>query len=347
MPDAETLGYDPCGGLPPEDDYCALDQPAGATLYGENHAFWFFDAQNQAHAYNHVDAFQHFYELRTERNWLIFPDGRVLYNWTEAAHTSRRKAGGGCLTFTCIEPFRRWTIDYLGTMRISSADEMAQGPAQEGPRAVVEYHCDVVTAAEPWKQGEGYAFGDTRYEQLFRMTGRLKTSQGDDLRLSGAGVRTHRRGRRALEPRNWFGHGWQTALFPSGRGFGLKRFPGQDGPEGRAHPAWSEAYVLDRGRVVPAEVIESAWLDDFTPSGGTVRVRLRSALGEADIAGEVLGTSWRTMSIGRAAENLREFGVRGRPGEYVMAQGAARWTWDGESVIGHIERSALGSSLRR
>src|SRR5690606_4269558 len=107
----------------------------------------------------------------------------------------------------------------------------------------------------------------------------------------------------------------------------------KDGPEGRAKPKWSEAYVLDQGRIVPAEVIESAWLDTLKPRGGKVRVRLRSALGEAEITGEVLATSWRTMHLEAKGDNLRSFGIWGQPGEYIMSQGAARWTWDGESVM--------------
>ncbi len=337
------MTYDPTGGLPLDHDYCMLEQPEGTSHYGENHAFWFFDDDNQAHSYNHVDAIQHFYELRTERNWLMLADGRVLYNWNEGRHTTRRQAGGNCLKFTCIEPFRRWSIDYLGTMRVSSAEELASARGHEGPRAIVEYHVDVVTAAEPWKQGKGYAYGDTRYEQLYRHTGYVKTSLGDDLKIAGTGVRTHRRGPRIMS--NWHGHGWETALFPSGRGFGLKRFASADGPSGWPEPKWSEAYVLDQGRIVPAEVIESAWLSHMRPRGENVRVRLRSSLGEADITGVVMGTSWRTMHLDNTATNHRSFGVWGAPGEYIMGQGACRWTWDGESVIGQIERSVITEHL--
>ena len=228
-------------------------------------------------------------------------------------------------------------------MRVSSAEELAQARGHEGPRAIVDYHIDVETAAEPWKQGKGYAYGDTRYEQLFRHTGYVRTSLGDDLKISGTGVRTHRRGPRIMG--DWFGHCWETALFPSGKGFGLKRFASQDGPEGWTHPKWSEAYVLDHGRILPAEVIESAWLSDLRPRGEVVRVRLRSALGEAEITGEVMGTSWRTMHLVNIDTNYRSFGVWGEPGEYVMGQGACRWNWDGESVIGHIERSAVTETL--
>ena len=340
-----AFDFDPTGGLPPDHDYCMLEQPEGTDQYGENHAFWFFDDAGQVHGYNHVDAIQHFYQLRTERNWLIFPDGRVLYNWNEAAHTGKRQAGGGCLKFTCHEPFRRWSVDFLGTMRVSSAEEMARGPGRDGHRAIVDYHIDVEMAAEPWRQGKGYKYGDTRYEQLYRHHGYLRTSEGDELTIAGTGVRTHRRGPRIMS--DWFGHLWTTALFPTGRGFGIKRFAGEDGPAGMVRAAYSEAFMMERGRIYPAEVIECPHLASLQPSGEKLRIRLRSELGEADIACEILGTSWRTMHLDSRSDNPRSFCIWNETGEYVLGQTATRFSWDGESVIGQLERSALIDTLDR
>ena len=74
--------------------------------------------------------------------------------------------------------------------------------------------------------------------------------------------------------------------------------------------------------------------------------RLRSALGEHEIMGEVLGTAWRTMHLGGKEEfNPRSYGVWGDPGEYILGQTACRWTWDGESVIGQHESSAVTETL--
>ena len=349
------VDFDPTGAMTPEDDLCLLEQPPGTVGYGENHAFWFFDAAGKVHGYNHISALQSWYELRSERNWLILPDGRVLYNANEGTQTRKRRVGGANLTFDCVDPFRRWSVDYLGTMRISSSEELAAGPAVEGPRCIVDLHLDVETAAAPWTYGALSAgvdapaskfIGGHRYEQLCRVSGRLRTDDGDDIRIEGTGVRTHRRGPRDMH--GWHGHCWQTALFPSGRGFGLQQIPDQDGPDGRAAPAWTEACVLDRGRIVTAEVVEAAWLTDLSPRGETVSVRLRSRLGEHVITGEVLGNSFRTIhAAGAPGRFLREFGVWGDAGSYVLRQGACLWSMEGETAPGHIEGSTAYAELAR
>jgi hypothetical protein len=119
-----------------------------------------------------------------------------------------------------------------------------------------------------------------------------------------------------------------------------------DGVEARKAPGWSEAFVLDRGRLIAAEVLEAAWLDDLSPKGQEVRVRLRSSLGEHNIRGQVLGNCWRTIhAAGAPGKYLRDFGVWGTPGSYVLRQGACLWRFDGESAPGHIEGSTLSARL--
>lgn len=86
-------------------------------------------------------------------------------------------------------------------------------------------------AVPPWIQGalrpdagerlkssmEGGLMGGPRYEQLFRAKGTLRV--GDDAHtFNGTGLRIRRQGVRNLE--GFWGHCWQSALFPSGRAFG-------------------------------------------------------------------------------------------------------------------------------
>lgn len=345
---ADSLPYDPTGGMPPEADYALLEQPPGSEMFGENHAFWFFDEENRAHGYTHTEAFQDCYELRAERGWLTLPDGRLFYTWGDGFRSTRRAPAGSNLVMTCVEPFRHWTVDFLGSMRQSTSEELSRGRPVEGSRPVVRLHIDVVTAAEPWRLGSlsmkenAFAMsfiGEDRYEQLCRFTGWVQVEREAPIRLAGMAMRTHRRGSRRMK--GWHGHSWQTALFPSGRGFGFERFPDRSGPEGRAHPAWSEGYILDRGRIVPAEILESGWLTELKASGEPITVRLMAAGETHVIRGTTVATVWRTIQAGRTTDrNVRRFGIWGREGDYVMGQGVTLWEWDGESVYGHTERSA-------
>jgi len=344
------------GGMAPEDDYALAEPPPGTVGYGENQAFWFFDKDGKVSSYNHLDAIQDYFQLRTERHWLALNDGRVLYNYTDGWRSTPRKPSGANMEFECLEPFRRWRLDYTGTMRISSAEELLRGRPVEGPRAIVRFHIDVEMAAPPWQQGKhsaasaeaikgdsGRFIGGERYEQLHRMKGWVKIDN-EHMDIEGIGVRTHRRGTRDMA--RWHGHVWQTAIFPSGRGFGLDVMPSDDTRAGRATPVFNEGYVIENGRMYPAEVLECVWLDDYSRTGTKGRVRLRSELGEASIDCEVTATVWRTIHTDPAqGRYLRGFGVWGDPGDYPMNQGAARYTWGGETVLGHIERSTALTHL--
>ena len=352
IPDLTALD----GGMRPEDDFALDAQPSPG--YGENQAFWFFDQNDKVHSYNHLDIIQDAFPLRTERHWLALKDGRVLYNYVDGWRSTPRKPAGANLVYECVEPFRTWTIDFLGTMRISSAEELSRGRPVEGPRAVVEFHIDAEMAAPPWQLGSldarsgadlasdsGRFIGGERYEQLYRMTGHIRIDQ-EHIDIAGIGVRTHRRGTREME--RWHGHSWQTAIFPSGRAFGLMRFPSGEGEAGRKALRFNEGFVVQDGRMYPAQVLDSTWLDTYAPTGERSQVRLRSELGEAVIDCEIAASVWRTIPTDASqGRYLRGFGVWGDPNSYAMNQGAARYTWDGESAYGHIERSTAWEVLRR
>jgi len=335
------------GGLPPEADLALAEPPAGTTGYGENHAFWCMDGENRVHFYAHVEAFQDCFRLRIERHWIALPDGTVYYDFSDGWRSTPRQPAGANLVFTCVEPFRHWEVDFLGTMRISSAAEQAKGRPVEGPRALVRYHLDVDVAAPPMRNGQlpnatadatsMRMMGGERYEQLIRVSGWFEID-GRRVEMAGAGIRTHRRGTRDLA--DWYGHSWQSALFPSGRGFHLNVFPGAPGLAGRAAPRLSEACLIEDGMLVPAEVVECSWLDTYAPKGDRSRVILRAGKREAVIEAEVVSTSWRTFHMDASqGRYLRPYGVWRDPASYANSQAAMRYVWDGEVTYGHAERS--------
>jgi hypothetical protein len=91
-------------------------------------------------------------------------------------------------------------------------------------------------AAPPWFTGslsleaatilessiEGRFMGGPRYEQLCRMTGTVRLG-GEERSFEGSGLRIRRYGVR--DTAGFWGHCWQTALFPSGRAFGYIAYP--------------------------------------------------------------------------------------------------------------------------
>ena len=139
-------------------------------------------------------------------------------------------------------------------------------------------------AAPPWIQGtlfpdaaemlahsvEGKLMGGPRHEQLFRATGTLRVGS-EEHAFTGSGLRIRRQGVRDIT--EFWGHAWQSALFPSGRGFGYIAYPPRpDGTE-----SYNEGYLfMGDGDLVPAKVLQAPWLTRLRANGDDVSVVLES-----------------------------------------------------------------------
>src|SRR5262249_353675 len=145
-----------------------------------------------------------------------------------------------------------------------------------------------------------------------------------DWPFHGAGLRIHRKGGDRTDATDFFGHTWQAALFPSGRGFEVnRRAPAADGT-----PKFSEVWVVDDGQQMPAEIVETSWMPDMQPSREDVSFDIRTARGPIHVEAETV------MSTFTHERPIRE-GVTFP----ALQQGIARYRWDGEEAYGMIERS--------
>ena len=255
----------------------------------------------------------------------IGPDGRP------------RILGAGLLSFELVEPFRHWRARIDGSATETSTQAQIDGwmPGQsDGDAVPIELDLDIRSAVPPWEAGtlleeagrvlatqeEGDLMGGPRFEQLFRATGTLRV--GDDTRpLSGGGLRIRRTGVRRLA--TFWGHAWQSALFPSGRAFGCNLYP----PRADGKATFNEGYLFEGdGGLIPARVVQAPWLGELRPKGQDVTVVLESERGTTTIHGETLLSTFMVMPP--------EVG-----GGLHLQQAIARYTWDDESAVGMIERS--------
>jgi hypothetical protein len=282
------------------------------------------------------------WDSRVAKLTVGFPDGR-LYRLrepgkpvpTEGPDGTSSVWGAGPLVFRCVEPFRRWTADFDGAAVETSTDAMkAADGASTGPRVDVEFHVECTMAAPAWEQGglsaemaaliqssEEANIVDGRYEQLFRAEGTLKV-RGTEHSFTGSGTRVRRRGVRPLHV--FRGNILQSALFPSGRGFGcIVHAPRTDGIE-----AYNEGYLFEGdGELVPARVVKAPWMTEVKPIGNDVTVVLESRLGTTTIEGLTI---------------LSTCDLSGRPWigpnfPKLICQAGVRYTWDGEVTYGMIE----------
>ena len=169
---------------------------------------------------------------------------------------------------------------------------------KDGPLVDVGFQVEATMAVPPWVQGalsaesgerlktsiEGHLMGGARYEQLFRATGSLKVGD-DEHGFAGTGLRIRRQGVRKLA--GFWGHSWQSALFPSGRAFGYIAYP----PRPDGEPTFNEGYLFHPdgdGDLIPARVVEAPWLTDLKPAGEDVALVLETSSGTVQIEGETI-----------------------------------------------------------
>jgi hypothetical protein len=245
--------------------------------------------------------------------------------------------GAGPLAFRCLTPFKHWTASFSGIAPETTADHLARGLLVDNPQLIeVEFDFDMTMAAPPWvpgslssaardilsgKQGE---FMSHRYEQLFRARGSLRVGELD-IELTGTGLRIRRQGVRRLD--GFWGHCWQSALFPSGKAFGFNTYP----PRGDGQATYNEGYVFDgSGELKAARAVAIPWLDQLQSSGDNVSFVLETTDGNVSVEGT---TFINTRSVNKGSAVLP-------PDFPVVQQAHARYHWAGEEGCGMVERSS-------
>ncbi|QZT64309.1 hypothetical protein [Mycolicibacterium austroafricanum] len=282
---------------------------------------------------------------------VAFPDGRVFRTREDAPSLPvagpdgvPRVLGAGPLAFTCVREFDTWTMAFDGTLVQTSSQDLVEG-RKTGPPVDVRFEVRATAAVPPWVQGAlqadaasslqssitGDLMGGPRYEQLFRAAGSLDVG-AERHDFTGTGLRIKRQGVRKLE--GFWGHCWQSALFPSGRAFGYIAYP----PRSDGKPTFNEGYIFSGdGALFPARVVAAPWLSRLQPVGEDVSVVLETERGAVRIEGEtVLSTHDITDPSTVPAEQLAKMANWTFP---ALQQAGARYTWDGETTYGMLERS--------
>lgn len=344
-----TTAVDLTGGLDDAAEYGLKDHPRVADMR-EGVSVWVYDQEGRV-GFPRVclEAEGPDFDPKKLQVNVAFPDGRVLIGEPRgAAKPSEDDQGrlstyaGGPLTFRVVEPWKTWTVSYDGTaIDTTTAATIARTTADD-PRVPMRFEMEVTIAAPPWLQGQMSRKADEqleetdsifvggqktafenglRYEQLIRAQGTLWVGD-EEHRFSGTGLRIHRQGIRNLT--GFEGHVWQSALFPSGRGFGFMWLLPNN---------YVEGFVYVDGTMHPAEVVDVSWMTKMLPSGRgeDVSLVLESELGRHEIRGETAYS--RYIPIGDEFETEGFWPIH-------WQQAGVKFTWDGEETYGMMERSS-------
>ena len=346
------MAVDLTGGLDPAREFVFETQPSDPEMR-ESVNLWAWD-EGDAVGFPRigVEAVADQWETHEVQTSISFADGRVLRLWENGkvhdpigADGKARVLGAGPLSFELVAPFEHWRLQLDGLLQDTTVERLMAGELSTEPGTVpVELELDVHSAVPPWENGgllpeaarvlaeqeEGALMGGPRYEQLFRMTGRLRV--GDDEReLRGGGLRIRRQGVRRLA--RFWGHAWQSSVFPSGRAFGYITYP----PRDDGVPTYNEGYLFDGdGALVPARVVEAPWLRRMQPRGQQFRVVLETDDGRTEtIHGESV------VSVFAAIPVTDEMSFP------VLQQAIVRYTWGDETANGMMERSTLPEHMEQ
>jgi hypothetical protein len=335
------MGVDLTGGLDAAREY-VLTEPPTAPGTREAVNLWIWDDRGEI-GFPRVaaEAVAPGWSTHEMAMTLCFADGRILKNSDPGpAHSVigpeglPTRFGVGPMAFE-FEPFKRYRTTFKGTALDTTFDALLKG-APGDRRVDLEYEVECEPAVPPWVQGtmsgdakdrmatgiEAEFMGGVRLEQLVRAKGRVKVG-GQEHSFTGGALRVRRTGVRRFS--DFWGHCWQSALFPSGRGFGYIAYPPKDGVE-----SYNEGFLyLGDGELIPARVVEAPWLTRFDFKGQDLSMVFESRLGRTRIEGE----------LALAAPSVSPAGA---PIAFPpLMQSIGRFTWDGETAYGMTERSSL------
>ncbi len=353
------MAVDLTGGIDPSHEYMLGERPKNPEMR-DSVSFWVVDDHGEIGLPRiGIEAVAANWDAHDIQINVSFPDGRVYRLRTNQPSLPAQGPdgrptvlGAGGLVFRCVEPFATWTMSYDGPAVQTSSADLVEG-RKDGPPADISFHVEATMAVPPWVQGalqsdagarlktsiEGQLMGGSRYEQLFTATGDFRTAD-EHRSFGGSGLRIRRQGVRKLA--GFWGHCWQSAVFPSGRAFGYIAYPPR--PDGQ--PTFNEGYVFTGdGDLIAARVVKAPWLTRLRPRGEDVSLTLETADGVHEIAGQ---TVLSTHDIHHDDDMFSMHALKAEmPSFPALQQAGVRYRWDGEEAYGMLERSNPLDKLAR
>jgi hypothetical protein len=336
------------GGLAREKDMVLAGQPDDSEMR-ESVSAWFYDENGElGFPRVGIEAEARSWLHRRLQFALTAPGGRALNGAGMGPAPSAigptgepTDIGAGGLLFRSIEPFRRWTIDYDGDAIDGTVEQQIADTYGKNSLKRVRLHLDMEIVTPAWVQEYAITEGMSqiekdnaaamglgyRIENHFRATGTLEVG-GKTRDFKATGTRIHRQSVRHLT--GFYGHCWLSALFPNGDAFGCLTYPPRG--EDKETYSYNDAVIYKNGKQVVAKVIKAPFLRNIVPEGDDVSVELESEFGRTVIEGKTLLSTFRVNNPDIGGLNMQQSG--------------ARFTWDGQSTYGMVERSTHESLTR-
>ena len=278
-------------------------------------------------------------EVTMEDIFICRPRGVV---WYEQCYSKREENPNaflfGGVKYRCIEPLKRWNIQYDGPMRECTISEMMAGPVPAYRAERVSFELETEAGSPMWytakKSMDGVMqFGKAHNEQSGRFKGWVNIN-GERREIKGTYFRDHSWGPRAMS--GFLGHEWMGCLFPSGKTFIAKN--------DRFMNNGKLTHMLDAGIYDGTKWLEgvsqqSPAVTDFSLLFTPVEYHVKYPHGMEVVTGQPIHTRVMTMSPPKTLIH----GFDRHAGKYgwfgILFLQTVRFTWRSETALGYLERS--------
>ncbi len=343
------MAIDLTGGLPVAREYFMVDCPAEPEIRDAMNV-WIEEEKGLFGMRIGVEAASPDWNSQEIYLDVAFATGRVMSRRTrEAPHpvlgADGRPSvrGAGPLRFECVEPFKTWIASFKGqAAELTTAELRKSSYPEEKQMGEVEFTIRLEMVVPPWIQGQLSAdateamsgtqgqYMSPRYEQLCRVSGDLRVNK-EQYSFKGQGLRIRRQGYRKFE--GFWGHCWQSCLFPSGRAFGMNMFPPKEGVKN-----YAEGFIFNGdGALIPALPVGVPWLKRLELEGDQVPLELKTANGIVRIEGVSYINKRSRFSVKLPTDFPPDFPI--------IQQSHVHYRWGDEKATGMMERSTPANQM--
>lgn len=274
-------------------------------------------------------------ELWQEIIVFFLPDDRYLVSKATARTPELNGPRGASLYYHCDEPFVSWTKTFRGGARLVTGDELRAGPLTDGQTVGLEFELEWSAIGPAFTMDTSkQSWTDAHYEQHCTVAGQL-TMDGQQLTLTGSGLRDHSWGPRDFAPVGR--HAWIHANWDDGRSFMIFYLVSRDGSHTLSH------LTLDTGDGPhEAELTSVAPLcADINDGLNGYRLEMKTTAGHTVVIDAEVEQAATLAMIGKS-----ELGIGACTGaSHWLSEAQTRFTWDGEATHGLTERSSPTRTL--
>lgn len=283
----------------------------------------------------------------------LLPDGELLVDRSWGRAPDEHGPATGNLRIRCVEPLRRWRLEFDGAGEITDVERMALGPSGAGPARAFTFGLDLEAAAPVWDMHaalgiDGLQWAAHHHTQGFRATGELTSGSGAARvvwPVRGSAIRDHSSGPRDVGRLG--GLHFCVFVFPeSGRVInGLVNWD-LDGRVDHRTDAFFDGGVDDGGTVAIGSSIRFTGLaDHVTHEPRNISVTLDRSDGSPHRMAATRLHGY-TLTFLAPNENINGLDLRTEPDGLIITQSTVRVVApDGEVGFGVVERDYRPSQL--